>query len=362
MTILLQVKQPVKDPLLREVYRQQALHHRLHYGVEHTEEYLELPRWMAEIANQIKVDEALTVSATHSFVGFDFITSVMDSNHDMVKDIILHSPNSQFTIGGYGNLIDLKKLPNVTYFKSPEQLGDKEPGVDWSLFNGIQTIPRLKLSSGCLYKCKFCTQPHKITLVDKTKVFDEAYDIVSNLKFEYIYIDDKTFGQADNYELLYLLYNFILEYNDNFKGFVVQTTAGMFVRYGHKFEGLHIKYIELGIETNNNSILMKYNKPTNEMWNDVALSFGSQIKIIPNIMVGFPEETRETYQRTLDLLEKHINNIAFINVFPYSDYKHKADANECSLYKTFHSVQQHDDMCWMIEQLIKLNNIILRRM
>lgn len=362
MCILLQVKQPLKDPLLREVYRQQAMHHRLHYGVEHTDEYLELPRWMAEVAFQTGIQCVCTITDTMSFTGFDIITSVMDSNHDLVKDIILHSPNSLFTIGGYGNLTNLKKLPNVTYLKSPEQLGDKGPGTDWSIFGNKYTIPRLKLSSGCLYKCKFCTQPHKITLVDKAKVFDEAYNIVSNLKFEYIYIDDKTFGQADNYELLHLLYNFILEYNDNFKGFVVQTTAGMFIRYGHKFEELHIKYVELGIETHNDSILMKYNKPTNEIWNDVALSFGSQINIIPNIMVGFPEETRETYQRTLDLLEKHINDIAFINIYPYSDYKHKADANECSLYKTFHSVQQHDDMCWMIEQLINLNNIILRRM
>jgi len=361
--IALQFINKQDDPLLSAIYRQQVSHHYMDYNVRHTNEYLELPRWIAEVSHQTHLEGVVCIQKPYSCTGFEFVTSVMSSNRKLILDMICMSPNSLFNIGGYGNLDDFKKYDNVTVLKSPTQLGDKEPGVDWSVFNGQHTLPRLQLSTGCRNKCKFCTVPHVIKEVSHNTIVNEVDSICDNLNFTHIYIDDKTFGQCKNFQMLNWLYDYIRERNDNFIGFVIQTTLGQFIEHTFLYKDLHVKYVELGIETHNDSILSLYGKTNREVHNEgaIAFAFATSVNVIPNIMVGFPEETKETYQRTLDFLYKNKHALSFINIFPYTKYSSKVDNDESTLIRSFHNDQQTADMIWMINQLVGLNNELLRR-
>ena len=114
-----------------------------------------------------------------------------------------------------------------------------------------------------MYKCAFCSIPKKVIPVKKEWV-DSQIESIKDLDATLVYLDDKTFGQAENYTLLPELYERIKEYNPDFKGFIIQTTALDFAnkkRFSPEYlKNSHIQFVELGVETYNDDILTKLNK------------------------------------------------------------------------------------------------------
>lgn len=195
-------------------------------------------------------------------------------------------------------------------------------GTDYSLFKNAKVIPRLTLSEGCLNNCKFCEIPHKIVIPVEWNCIEQQVLSFKELNFKLIYIDDKTFGQCDNYKCLDKLFKIIKNYNEEFSGFIVQTTTKEFLNKYKEFEKLHVKVVEIGMETYNDTILKLYNKPSSEkLLNDcVEVAKYSNLKIILNLIVGFPEETEESYIRTYKFLYENKNYIFGINPAIYTDY------------------------------------------
>jgi radical SAM superfamily enzyme YgiQ (UPF0313 family) len=252
----------------------------------------------------------------------------MDINLKHVEKIMSVCVNQQFLVGGYAQLS--KDYTNVIYLNSVEHLCKYlkikyKYGLNYSLFGGEFTIPRLKMSKGCMHKCKFCefitrniTEKSYIDILRQISAY-------SNLRYKLIYIDDKTFGQAKNYKLLERIYPLIKRRNPKFEGFIIQTTCALATnnKFIDSIKKGHVRFVEIGVESYNDSILKLYSKPSSVETIDKAINklHKHGFNIIPNVIVGLKGETPKTMSRTIWFLLRNINKIFFINLFGYSNYE-----------------------------------------
>jgi tRNA A37 methylthiotransferase MiaB len=225
----------------------------------------------------------------------------------------------------------------------------------------MSTIPRLSLSDGCLYNCKFCCVEKTIKEYSRSRIIQQCGEM-GNLDFELVYLNDKTFGQAKNHKLLPELLELLAFVNPNFKGFIIQTTATNFLRLSNEVLAC-VAYVELGIESFNDSILKAMNKPHKETIIQAACdkirniqAQGQNIKLIPNILVSLPGETTVTYQKTLDFLKENSNIISHINVYSLAIYDNtklnaelphtESDKNENNIDKSWSNTELDN---WFME-------------
>jgi radical SAM superfamily enzyme YgiQ (UPF0313 family) len=330
-------------------------------GYKKPEPFWEIPVWIAELSYVLPdTGKQLFIIEKPNMVLPDadvYFMSVLDVNKHVLRYIIRTNPDKTFHIGGYVDESYFDGLKNCRWSISIESYCnyaniDYKYGTDYSLFAGLSCIPRLTLSTGCKHHCRFCTIPNEI---EKTRSQDILQQVESfkDLDFQLVYINDKTFGQCDNYDLLTNCYNIIKEYNPAFKGFIVQTTCQQVLSFDHIhpdiYEDLHIEVVELGIETYNNGILKKYCKPQNCKTIDRAINIleKQQVKIIPNIMIGLIGENKRTYENTLYWLLWNRNRFLLLNVYNFVVYADAdiadavstsdADKNELSKSRSYHS-------------------------
>lgn len=351
--------------------------------------FWECPLWVTEIDHNTPVDFYVCdnikdcvnhiIHSNYKFVCF----SVLDVNKYIISEIIteynkqyIYRDRSVFVLGGY---IDFTKFyhDNTIYPKSIKDfitfLGiDYKQGNNYRLFKDYTVIPRLTMSTGCTNKCDFCTVEKTIKRILFT-VIEQQIKAFKPLKFKLVYINDKTFGQCPNYKLLPKIYKKIKEYNPYFEGFIIQTTTTQFNKLDHIFLiQSHIKYVELGIETFNNDILKQYHKPSTEETTIKSCELiralqkvDMNIKLIPNIICGIPEETIETYLNTLNFLKDNKDIISHFNIYSLAVYNNTPlskriavvdqDSNENTLDKSFLHGDQHKQFYNAIHKLgIKL--------
>ncbi|MFH1738461.1 MAG: radical SAM protein, partial [bacterium] len=258
-------------------------------------------------------------------------------------------------IGGYvAGKEAFASLPNAVWYDSMPDMAKGEgyeykAGVNLSHFEGSQVIPRLCMSKGCKHKCAFCAVPKNLEETPENLVSQQV-EAFAAMDAKLVYLDDKTFGQAKNHAMLPDVYWKIKEKNPEFEGFIIQTTAAQFNRLSDEFlASAHVRYVELGIETYNDAILKELHKPTNETTIDQATARARRLKInlIPNVIIGLPQETAETYARTLAWLEANKDIISHVNAYNLALYegteiaesvgvKAEGDVNENVVAKSFH--------------------------
>lgn len=364
--------------------------YRLVAGYNRTVDFWEVPLWMARIAGLQRnadvyvvrdIEEAKKFINEAGYKSVHF--SALDVNEKHIVDIIGNTPGTTYQIGGYTDFKRIEAFPNVTVYKSIDEyvknnkLVDIDGTYSYRHFKGTAVIPRLKLSEGCLYKCAFCSIPKKVIPVKKEWI-DSQIESIKDLDATLVYLDDKTFGQAENYTLLPELYERIKEYNPDFKGFIIQTTALDFAnkkRFSPEYlKNSHIQFVELGVETYNDDILTKLNKKhSHKKFVDAAMQNAREnnIKVIPNIIVGLswnegtkekPDiktETKETYQNTLDFLEDNKDIVSHVNVYSLALYegtelsdsievKEEADKNENIIAKSWQ--ENKEDHEWAMDE------------
>lgn len=319
----------------------------------------EPPKWIAEICYFLtpninrellwvvnSISEAIEKinSSQYDVVFF----SLMNCNQMFIAEIVNACPSQKFIIGGYNDKF-LKYLgdtyENVTIADTirdcANALGLKYSyGTDYTLFLGDYVVPRLTLSSGCLNNCKFCIVPHgKIIEYPFEKSVQQIHSF-NSLNYRLIYVDDKTFGQADNHTTIKELGKIINDMypQKGFNGFVVQTTSGMVVKKGSEFADIGVKVAEIGMETYNDPILRKYNKPSSCKLAEMAIEEGNKngIKMIANVIVGIPEEDNETYQRTFDFVMPKLESgeLIGLNFSIYTDYSSEFNLGEIDFAET----------------------------
>lgn len=313
-------------------------------GYSRPDDFWEIPQWQANLSHNMKDVDSYVVRDPAEAVQFlksagygDVTASALDVNRDMIHNLAEQVPGQKFSVGGYTDMAHFNDLPNVkTYDSMPAYLqehGIKNPkeGADYRLFSDTPTVPRLTMSTGCLHACAFCSMPRKVVPTSDAAVMQQADAIAKDLPSKLIYLNDKTFGQAPNYTLLPKVFQKIKAKNPDFQGFIIQTTAAQMKKMDPKFlQDAGIKQVELGLESYNDPILKAMHKPANQQLIDEAATKlrDSKIDLIPNLMVGLPGETADTYANTMNWLNKNNDIISHVNVNNLSVYKDAELANQ----------------------------------
>ena len=332
-------------------------------GYARLQDFWEIPQWMGFVSHNLPdadVYVVRNVDQAKNFLnnaGYDRVLfSALDVNKNLIKDIA-KDYKGRIDVGGYVEPGTFLENQNIKYHPSVESLatdvngpGSYKNGTDYRHFEGSDVIPRLTMSDGCLHKCAFCVVPKNLT-TQSDAVVDQQADSMSKLGAKLVYLNDKTFGQASNYQHLSDVYDRMKTANPDFKGFIVQTTAAQMSKIPADWlQKSGIKYVELGIESYNDPILKEMHKPANQRLIDQATDKLRQNKIalIPNILIGLPGETAETYNNTLEFLKRNKDTISHANIYNLAVYPDAElgkklttaspdDFNENVLEKSFHT-------------------------
>jgi len=310
----------------------------------------ELPMWTALLNGSMPVHACIaarnptevveTVSKGHYT---HVALSVMDCNKPLARKVIEKLADTGVVVfgGGYTDLSDLEtEFSNFLAFKSIEEavqaLGGTYTGkYDYEVFKGMETIPRLRMSTGCYGRCKFCSVPNEVVPEPWSSVVQQAQSF-EPLKFELVYLDDKTFGQAPGWEKLPGVKSIIRGYNSRFKGFIIQTTATQLLRFGlpdwHVLRKAGVQFVEVGLEIADNKVLRNMRKPhTVEQVSRAVQVVSRELgtgRVVPNIMVGLPGCGKAQYGTTLGWLDDHMEHLAHVNCYWLSLYDGTALAAE----------------------------------
>lgn len=332
-------------------------------GFTHPTDFWEIPQWMAVGANSLpnsdvyvirNVDEAVKFFNEAGYKNIAF--SVLDVNEPFVRDIAANYKGN-IVAGGYADLTNLRKMNNVKVFDDIQSFVrsqglEPKVGTDYRHFEGTQVIPRLTLSNGCLHKCNFCdVTPHGRIIEASADDISRQVASFKDLGARLVYLNDKTFGQAKNFTLLESIYKDMKEYNPDFVGFIVQTSPAQMEKLSPSFiSRAGIKYIEIGVESYNDFILKEVHKPATTALIDKSIEKIRQSGawLIPNIIIGLPHETAETYRNTMNFLYKNKDIISHVNAYNLALYKGtelqttigrvtEADQNENIITKSFHT-------------------------
>lgn len=331
-------------------------------GYARLADFWEIPQWVGFASRFMKNADLYVVRDMESakkFIAnskYDRVAfSALDVNKELIRELVAANPEQRFDIGGYVEKGSFDDLKNATWHGTMQDWAKSagvpyEEGVDYRHFQGSDVIPRLTMSQGCKHKCAFCTVEK--TLVETPKeVIEQQADEIGKLGAKLVYLNDKTFGQAGNYQDLAALNERIKASNPDFKGFIIQTTASQMLKFPVEWlKKSGIQFVELGIESYNDPILKAMHKPatTSLMDRSVARLREAGITLIPNIIIGLPGETAETYARTLDFLKRNKDIISHANVYNLALYKEAElgkkittatpdDFNENVLEKSFHT-------------------------
>lgn len=353
------------------------------------EDFFELPLWIAEIdknLNGFKKSLFIMKNLKNAIKKLNnseadyFLFSVLDINKKYILELIKnYKGKGRFLLGGYINFTAFKKFHNVIILNSVKDLCEYLKikytyGLKYNLFKNYHTIPRLTLSEGCRNFCKFCMIKKKIKEKSSIQIIKQAKSF-KPLKFELVYLNDKTFGQAGNYIYLKKVYKIIKRYNRNFKGFIIQTTTSQLLNktFINNLKHLKIYACEIGIESYNNKLLRTLRKPQNTQTINKAIKTLKKlnIKIIGNFIIGIMGENKKTYDKTLNFIEHNLKNFFLLNIYNLAVYlntelskkikaKNDSDLNENVLNKSFYTTKQKENNLYFYNKIFKLAYKILK--
>ena len=368
------------------------------HGYYKPEHYWEIPTWIAELSyalgnfEQQRLHHVTRLKAERLPDAEIYFASVLDCNKNILRKLIVENPDKFFYLGGYigleGFYSTFRGIQNVGWCDSIEDACDAfrvpyKYGTDYGLFkdwNGglytaMKCIPRLSLSEGCEHDCKFCSIDNTVKEHSAVSILQQA-ESMQCLDFELVYINDKTFGQAPNYRDLKYLYNTIKKYNHKFRGFTVQTSVAQIFKFINNcvdLNELHIINVEIGVESYNNDILKKYNKPQTTVMIDTAFQWVhcQGINVIPNIIIGLPGEDIYTYSNTLVWLNDNKENFHMLNVTNFVPYhgseaenivvKTEDDLNQTVCERSWHTEKESAAIHVFTELLFEIGMKIIER-
>lgn len=162
--------------------------------------------------------------------------------------------------------------------------------------------------------CSFCTVPTTLTIVSPGKI-QKQVEALKPLDFKLIFIDDKSFGQAQNWHSIEQIADQVQKYNQDFLGFIVQTPPSLALKDGLMEEAakLGVRYMEFGVETVNDALLALLNKPYRVKHLNEACEKARKlgIKIIPNFILGIPGDD---YNATIEWVAQNRDIIPVVNI------------------------------------------------
>ena len=251
----------------------------------------------------------------------------IEANHDYKEDgldIVIGNKDKNKII----EIIDkyFKDKEEAKYF---EPIGDKFEDMFINNFKG-RTRAFVKIQDGCENFCAFCIIPYVRGVCrskDQDKVIEEIKELVSNNYKEIVLtgIHTGSYGRDKNTNLEELLKEIVkidglkrvrissIELNE-----ITDGILKLMKDYDVICEHLHIP-LQAGSDKILNLMKRQYNK---EQFKNRIMEIKNMfpnIMIATDVIVGFPNETEEDFQETLDFCKEL--SFAKIHVFPYSERK-----------------------------------------
>lgn len=311
----------------RDYYRTAYSRMRGYYMPTH---FMEIPYWMPIVSSMLPddrfqkelmiVDDLERAAQIMAAAGVDdlFFFSVMDANLRQLRQLARYG--ATMVVGGYTDPADLAAFPNVHFLSSIDDIPLRLPGatsrtrLDYRLFRGLRCIPRFSLSTGCSFRCAFCTVPTQLVLADPSRLRDEVAAL-EPLDFRLAFVDDKSFGDASNWRTLGQVGEWISDANPGFEGFIIQTPPSLAARDGFLEEcrDLGVRYVEFGVESANDEVLRYLRKPfrMRHLYKASQTARDLGLYVIPNLIMGIPGDD---YQGTLAWIRDYVDIIPVVNV------------------------------------------------
>ena len=344
-----------------------------------TEHFGEIPTWIPVIWGKLNVERELLIVDEPDFEGYyNYVThlfnaqrlrgqklyllfSVMDVTQELTEEFIERMPSgvnviasgyidpTQFKSLEYGNVHWVDRVEQLKSFFPDHYLPNASP--DYSAFQDLRdttTVPRLSLSEGCLFECEFCTIPRRVTPRSWQEVNSQVFSLVfSPLYFEKIYIDDKTFGQAENWVWLAQIRDIIRSVRPEFNGFIVQTTATYANKYWETwYNNYAVQAIEVGVEVPDDNFLRDMKKPhrmrhVDALVQSLRVARHARPRFIPNLIFGFPNQN---YNTTYSWVRVNQDVIDFFNPYIlslYQDQKGQIEGTEREISREINDADEN---------------------
>jgi len=232
---------------------------------------------------------------------------------------------------------------------------DKYKAHNWQCLDNLESRPKyasLSTSLGCPFKCNFCSihatfGERKVRYWDPKWVGDQITTLAEDHGVEIFKIIDETFILNPKH------YLGVAEELTK-KGFGEDINMWAYARVDttkedhlDKLRKAGLKWICYGFESGNDAILREAHKGkfTREDMLDISKKTKEHgINIIANYMFGFPGDTQESMQETLDLAKEQ--NCEFANFYcaiawPGSDLYNEALEKNIPLPETWANYAQH---------------------
>jgi hypothetical protein len=315
------------DPMVSEYHRSAYANMPGYHFPEH---YMEVPYWIALASGRMPddhyqkslhivtdVERSITELAQRKDATLLF--SVMEANKAHVRRMVQQLGNTAI-MGGYTDPNEYADFHHVQYLGGLDELPTALTRVDttappnYKLFEGERCIPRFTLSTGCSFKCKFCTVPMKVQTVEDTAV-DTQVAALEPLDFSLIYMDDKSFGQAENWREVGKVGELIRQYNPDFSGYIAQTPPSLAIRPGFLDEAIEkgLRYLETGVEVADDQYLADLRKPyrLKHLYQLCDMVRERDLPLIPNFIMGLPGDN---YKKTIEWVRENRDVIALGNM------------------------------------------------
>jgi threonylcarbamoyladenosine tRNA methylthiotransferase MtaB len=256
-----------------------------------------------------------------------------------VRSLHQKYPNSQIFVTGCANLEKIKNIPNVFIYQNnqkEELLRDLNSSYTPQIKDKFSHTHRflLKIQSGCTQFCSYCIVPFKRPNLWSLEIDKAIETVVKAIDDNYqeiiitgVNIDQYQYGFSD------LIKN-LLEKTDikliSFGSIPLSCINDQFIDLLKKYPNRISNFLHIPIQSGSDKILKLMNRPYTKK--DILQKFNSLKKISftkgrngkterdlqfgTDIIVGFPTETDQNFQETLDLCQQ----IGFskIHCFRYS--------------------------------------------
>lgn len=247
-------------------------------------------------------------------------------------DIYVNSSQGEATlvkiIEALKNNTPLDTIPNI-YFKTQEGYIStpiikednelKKNLVDWSLFaDRLGDMVNMRASISCPFSCAFCGFPEragKFQVLSAEEIETELNQLAKIGKVKHLKFIDDTFNvPIERFkEILRMIIKnkFAFNWYSNFRcQFADEETVELIKKSG-------CEAVFLGIESGNNLILKNMNKAATveKYLEGIRLLNKYEIQTFGSFIIGFPGETNETAQDTLDFINE--SGITFYQAQPW---------------------------------------------
>ena len=239
-------------------------------------------------------------------------------------DVIVMKEGEQTFVDVCNTLLSNKKLGNVDGIvykengniktkplRAPMQLDDL-PFPDWRLVdlqNKINMIP-IETARGCVYNCGFCSEVH---YWDKPVRFKTIKRVIDEFEFNIKTFNTTTFRFVDScftapekrcMEICDNLISNFINNGINIKWSSYGRVSDLHPRLIEKMKNAGCVALDIGMESGDNAILNKMNKKysSSNIANVISCAKGAGIITNCNIIIGFPGETMDSVNKTIDIL------------------------------------------------------------